>query len=199
MEFPEHYTYNESAKEAHQKWRPRKRQSKDFVECIGRIHAVPRSSDDKYFLRMLLHHQRGSTSFSDLRTVEGVEHDTYKSAANALGLLSDDLEIVYALQDTYDFGSSAKLRSLFAILLNYSEISDPRAIFEQFVQLMIEEFQDEKKYGYVSDEDRRNRCLIELDDLLQDMGSSMAQFPDLPQPSQAHDSLAETHAFRRER
>ena len=112
MEFPEHYTYNESAKEAHQKWRPRKRQSKDFVECIGRIHAVPRSSDDKYFLRMLLHHQRGSMSFSDLRTVEGVEHDTYKSAANALGLLSDDLEIVYALQDTYDFGSSAKLRSL---------------------------------------------------------------------------------------
>jgi hypothetical protein len=199
MQFPEHYTYNESAKEDHKKWRPRKNRSKEFVECIGRIHTVPRSSDDKYFLRMLLHHQKGPTSFTDLRTVDGTVHDTYKSAARALGLLSDDQEIVYALEETWHFGSSDKLRNLFAILLNYSEISDPEAIFEQFINMMMDDFRNKRKYNYISEEDMKNRCLIELDDLLQDMGSSMAQFPVLPQPSQAQDTLAETRAFRRER
>ena len=45
-----------------------------------------------------------------------------------------------------------------------------------------------------------NKCLIEFDDLLQDMGSSMAQFPDLPQPDLSQNIIiTETRAFRRER
>ena len=198
MQFPEHYTYNESAKEDCHKWRPRKNR-KDFVECIGRIYTVPRTTDDKYFLRMLLHHQKGATCFADIRTVDGIVHDTYKSAAGALGLLSDDREIVYAMQETWTFGSAAKLRNLFAILLSYGEISDPAAIFDQFSDMMMDDFRNKKKYTYISEEDVRNKCLVEIDDLLQDMGSSMADHPILPQPNRKHDKLTEMRAFRRER
>ena len=198
MQFPEHYTYNESAKEDCHKWRPRKNR-KDFVECIGRIYTVPRTTDDKYFLRMLLHHQKGATCFADIRTVDGIVHETYKSAAGALGLLSDDREIVYAMQETWTFGSSAKLRNLFAILLSYGEISDPAAIFDQFLDMMMDDFRNKKKYRYISEEDVQNRCLVAIDDLLQDMGSSMADHPVLPQPNHQHDKLTETRAFRRER
>jgi hypothetical protein len=190
MEFPEHYTFNESSK----KWKPRKRKPGDFPDVIGRIHAVPRTSDDKYFLRMLLHHQKGSTSFPDLRTVDGHLYDTYKAAAGALGLLSDDKEIEYAMAETWAFGSSAKLRTLFAILLNFSEISNPGNIFDMFKDNMMDDLRNT-----VSEKERENQFLIKLDDLLQDMGSSMEQFPDLPQPSHAYDSVTETRAFRRER
>ena len=133
---------------------------------IGRIHAVPRTSDDKYFLRMLLHHQKGSTSFEDLRTVDGQLYPTNKAAAGALGLLSDDKEIEYAMGETWTFGSSAKLRSLFAILLNYSEISSPQTIYDMFKDNMMDDLRD-----CLSDKDKENQMLIRLDDLLQDMGS----------------------------
>ena len=83
-----HYTYNESKKE----WKPRKREPGDYPAVIGRIHAVPRTSDDKYFLRMLLYHQKGSTSFEDLRTVNGQLYPTNKAAAGALGLLRGAVE-----------------------------------------------------------------------------------------------------------
>ena len=100
---------------------------------------MPRTSDDKYFLRMLLHHQKGSTSFEDLRTVDGQLYPTNKAAAGALGLLSDDKEIEYAMGETWTFGSSAKLRSLFAILLNYSEISSPQPIYDMFKANMMDD------------------------------------------------------------
>ena len=75
---------------------------------------------------MLLHHVKGATCHQDVRTIDEVVYDTYKAAAAALGLLSDDKEIDYAMRETWDFGSSQKLRSIFALLLNFSEISKPK-------------------------------------------------------------------------
>ena len=193
MQFPEHYTYNETKK----KWKPRVHDS-EFPSCIGRIHAVPRSSDDKYYLRMLLHHVKGSTSHYDVRTIGDTVYDTYKAAACALGLLTDDKEIEYAMQETWDFGNSGKLRSLFAIVLCYGEITKPKEIFEKFIDDMIADIEYNNP-NIINKNDLINKCLIEIDDLLQDMGSSMAQFPDLPQPDLSQNILSETRAFRRER
>ena len=193
MQFPEHYTYNETKKE----WKPRVHDSQ-FPSCIGRIHAVPRSNDDVYYLRMLLHHVKGAASFSDVRTIDDVVYDTYKAAAGILGLLTDDKEIEYAMQETWDFGNSQKLRSLFAILLNYSEISNPNMIFEKFIDDMMADIEYENP-NIINRNDLINKCLIKLDDLLQDMGSSMAEFPDLPQPDLSQNIISEARAFRRER
>ena len=77
---------------------------------------------------MFLHHVKGATSHDDVKTIAGTVHDTYKAAACSLGLLTDDKEIEYAMQETWDFGSAKKLRGLFAILLNYGEISKPKEI-----------------------------------------------------------------------
>ena len=134
---------------------------------------------------MLLHHKKGATSFQDVRTHESVVYDTYKAAANAMGLLSDDKEIVYAMQETSYFGNSEKLRNLFAIILNFGEVANPKEIFEQFREELTSdiEYEKRKQCSTVSVEDVVNSCLIKLDDILQDMGSSMAQFPDMPQPN----------------
>ena len=194
MQFPEHYTYSETKKE----WKPRVHDS-EFPSCIGRIHAVPRSSDDVYYLRMLLHHVKGSTCHVDVKTIGSTVHDTYKAAASALGLLTDDKEIEYAMQETWDFGSAPKLRGLFTILLNYGEISKPKEIYDKFIDNMLADIEYENP-DITNRNDLINKCLIIFDDLLQDMGSSMAQFPDLPQPDLSQNIIiSETRAFRRER
>ena len=53
-------------------WRRRKKASK----CIGRMYYVPPSAGEKYYLRRLLLEVAGPMSFEDLKTVDGVLHDT---------------------------------------------------------------------------------------------------------------------------
>ena len=53
------------------------------------MYNVNPSEGERYYLRILLCHIRGPTSFIDLRTYNGV---VYKDAATARGLLEDDKE-----------------------------------------------------------------------------------------------------------
>lgn len=59
--------------------------------AIGRMYAVNISDVERYYLRILLLHKRGATSFTDLRTVDGLTATTFKEAARLLGLLDDDV------------------------------------------------------------------------------------------------------------
>ncbi len=47
---------------------------------------------ERYYLQMLLNCVKGATSYEHLRTVDGKEHDTFKDACIAMGLLVDDNE-----------------------------------------------------------------------------------------------------------
>ena len=199
LDFPEKYVFNQGKKS----WAPRKRQPahENAVPCIGRLNAVMRSSDDRYYLRMLLHHQKGCKSFEDVRTVQGHNGDepfaTYKEAAQALGLLSDDNEIRYALNEAWHAGTNpAKIRSLFAIQLKHGEISGPLDILTEFQEELFGDMAHEMGEDH---EGLENAKLIRLDDLLQDMGSSLSEFPELPQPDFSLVPVVETRAFTRER
>ncbi len=57
------------------------------------------TSDEHYYLRMLLNYVKGATSYEHLRTVDGREHDTFKDACIAMGLLEDDNEWDQALEE----------------------------------------------------------------------------------------------------
>ena len=52
-------------------------------KIIGRMYTVHPRDQDKYYLWLLLLHVKGATSFENLRTVNGVLHDDFKSAAIA--------------------------------------------------------------------------------------------------------------------
>ena len=199
LEFPEKFVFNHSTK----MWKARANidaidNGDEKVSCIGRLNAVTRSSDDRYYLRMLLHHQKGCKTFEDIRTVQDQIHDTYKAAAFALGLLMDDNEHVYALDEAWHSGKSAeRLRNLFAIQLVHCEISNPVAIYDAFKDFLFDDIMHD-----MGDAELTAHAEIvglgRLDDILQDMGSSLAEFPDLPQPDIGQIPLEETRAFRRE-
>jgi hypothetical protein len=67
--------------------------------AIGHMYYAHPTSDERYYLRMLLNCVKGATSYEHLRTVDGTKHDTFKDACIAMGLLEDDNEWHQALEE----------------------------------------------------------------------------------------------------
>ncbi|XP_024156320.1 ATP-dependent DNA helicase PIF2-like [Rosa chinensis] len=72
-EFPERFRWIGK----HKTWEERQTNQK----VIGRIYTVSPSEGEKFYLRVLLNHVRGPTSYEDLRTVDGISQPTFKKAA----------------------------------------------------------------------------------------------------------------------
>ncbi len=68
------------------RWAPRQR----GAEAVGRMYFVPTTSEERFYLRLLLTVRSGATSFENLRTVDGIHHPTFQATCGALGLLQDD-------------------------------------------------------------------------------------------------------------
>lgn len=59
-------------------WKPRKK-GKDRI--IARMYAVSLKDEERFYLRLLLLHVRGATSYECLRTFNNIEYPTFKKAA----------------------------------------------------------------------------------------------------------------------
>ncbi|XP_076922617.1 uncharacterized protein LOC143584446 [Bidens hawaiensis] len=94
------------------------------TNTIGRLAFIHPSSGESFFLRMLLNHQTGCKSFADVRTVDGVIYDTYRSACEKLGLLVDDNEWLLALDEAKAWATPKELRALFAHILLHCEVAN---------------------------------------------------------------------------
>ncbi|CAN6685077.1 unnamed protein product [Malus baccata var. baccata] len=94
MEIPSHYRWIQ----AQRKWSKRMNRNK----VIGRIYAVSPAKGEKFYLRILLNHVRGPTFFTNLRTVNGVLHPTFKQAAEQRGLLERDDTLDRTFRDLTD-------------------------------------------------------------------------------------------------
>ncbi|KAH9148209.1 hypothetical protein AeRB84_008363, partial [Aphanomyces euteiches] len=80
---------------------------------IGRMLTVSPRSGDCFYMRMLLCYRRGPTSHEDLRTVNGVVHPKFKSAALALGFLENDEEWLTCMREATETATPYELRTLF--------------------------------------------------------------------------------------
>ncbi|GJT72009.1 DNA helicase PIF1, ATP-dependent [Tanacetum coccineum] len=89
-EIPQHYVWHAQ----HKIWRPRKQK-----KCIGRIVYSSPTSEERYYLRMLLNVVRGAQSFEKLMTVNKQTYATFKAACFAYGLLNDDKEWSHAIAE----------------------------------------------------------------------------------------------------
>lgn len=85
--------------------------------ALGRVYTIHPNYSECFYLRILLHHIRGPTSFDYLRIINGVAQPTYQAACQALGLLENDDHWDDTLRDATVSESSATLRDLFAIML----------------------------------------------------------------------------------
>lgn len=104
------------------------------------MYTIHPHQGDVYYLRLMLLHVRGVTSFTDLRTVNGQLCETFKDACSQLNLLEDDAEWRECLGDAVQCQMPFELRILFISLLLFCEPADPLRLFEQFAGHMEEDF-----------------------------------------------------------
>ena len=144
VDVPETYRWDKKEKE----WTKRKR---EIFQTIGRVHSVPHTAGDVFYLRMLLNHEhsRGKESHNDmLKLQSGESCETFKQVCEKLGLLQDDNEWVECLTESMSVQGSPELRRLYVSIVLWSAPSNPRALFDQFWEAMTDDFEktaEEKK------------------------------------------------------
>ncbi|XP_019199145.1 PREDICTED: uncharacterized protein LOC109192894 [Ipomoea nil] len=180
IEMPKKFVWKKDIRE----WHPRK---KGF--SIGRIFYVPPASGEIYYLRCLLNIVRGPKCFQDIRTVNGFEYLTFRDACYAHGLLDDDKEYIDAINEASYWSSAYSLRKLFVVLLTSSSIIRPENVWNQVWQHLSEDAQHYQRRILkqpdlvLTEEEKKNFALIELENLLGHQNKSLKEYPPMPIPS----------------
>ena len=186
-EIPLHYTWNAQ----HRQWRLRRRRV--TRETLARMYVVNPLDRDRFHLRLLLLHRRGSRSFRDIKTVNGMVHATYAAAAVALGLLEDDEAWRACMTESSALDTAYQIRHLYVTILLFCHPTDPAVLYRRFEVNMMEDFN--RRFQNV---DRaRAACLKAIGDLLRARGKSLDDFglpnpdDDLLEPDQADPMFGE--------
>jgi hypothetical protein len=82
-EFPEYAVWNPTLK----KWKKRKQRTQ-----VGRIISAHPAEGERYYLRVLLNHVAGATSYENLRTFDGVVYPTFREPNDVRGIWNKHLE-----------------------------------------------------------------------------------------------------------
>ncbi|XP_064619488.1 uncharacterized protein LOC135482932 [Lineus longissimus] len=186
VETPQYYTWNSQMKQ----WNRRKRGAVHpqypgvfKSKCIGCVYTINPKQMECFYLRILLHHVRGPTSYATLLTVNGTTYASYRNACLAHGLIEDDLHLQRALQEACESQSPSQLRQLFTVILVNCEPGNPLSLWQQFRDQLAEDFIH--KTG--DQEDSHNQCLQEIEKQLLSMpGSTTLDKYGLPIPSVQH-------------
>ena len=176
-EFPEHYVWNRSTYE----WQRRQRGGNAIM---GRMYNVSPRQPERYYLRLLLLRVRGATSYEYLRTVDGILYPTFQSACRALGLLESDAQWNNCLNEAAQYKTPYMLRQLYAIILHFSEPSDPHQLWLNHRDNLSEDYlfrianeanipvadltEEQKIEAY-------NNCLLDINELLETQGSRLPE------------------------
>ena len=122
IEIPHHYVFNNRGK----RWVKRQRGGD---RIISRMYSVSPADPEKFFLRMLLLHVPGATSYDNLKTVSGEVASTFREACIQMHLLADDTEYDEALTEASQFQMPKQLRSMFATICAYCQLSNPMQLW----------------------------------------------------------------------
>ncbi|XP_074373466.1 uncharacterized protein LOC141713790 [Apium graveolens] len=178
-QFPQYFTWKGDV--CH--WKIRERGT-----VFRRLSDVHASSGETFFLRMILMHIKGATSFRDLRTVNGIVYNTYKEACDALGLLNDDRKCHITMSENVVHVMLYQLRQLFVFILSNNQVADPLKLWNEHWKALSDDvlYSRRKSTGNInlqlSESDIQNITLTEIEKLFNDVGKSLKDFTILPVP-----------------
>nr|XP_043611582.1 uncharacterized protein LOC122583223 [Erigeron canadensis] len=168
-DFPKHFTWNASTN----RWNPQQRTNSSMR---GRLVSANPAEGDRYYLRLLLSHVSGPTSFDDLYTANGVLHTTFRKSALSLELIETDNNLSDCLAEASLFQIPyGALRRLFATILIFCEPGDVRNLWDDHYESFLE---DHRQLCH-NDERVKNMVLTDIKVFLQSMGENLEDF-DLP-------------------
>lgn len=135
-EFPEHYRWIKSQK----RWVPRKIKRLQ----IGRLIYASPGEGERYYLRVLLNHVRGPTSFEAIRTVRGEKQPSFRTACDLLGLVETDKSLDDAMTEATTFKMPVALRRQFATIIVFCEYTDISGLWDRHFKAMSEDYVHDK-------------------------------------------------------
>jgi cobalamin biosynthesis Co2+ chelatase CbiK len=101
--------------------------------------ASPREGE-RFFLRLLLLHVRGPTSYEELRSVDGELLPSFREACIRRHLLADDNVWEATLREAAAFQMPRQLRQMFATICAHGAPSNPLALYNAFKAALCEDF-----------------------------------------------------------
>ena len=104
------------------------------------MYSVSMKDSERYFLRVLLLHVAGATSFDNLLTVEEKLYPTFHEAAKARGLTTDENVWDTTLVDAACAAMPRQLRELFAYICIFGGSSDLSNLWIKHKENLIEDF-----------------------------------------------------------
>lgn len=111
-EIPEHYTWDGRRGV----WLPRRQVSK-MIGCMAEV-SLREDNVELFYLRLLLKHATGATSYEDLRTVDGnVVCETFRAACEARHLIENVDEYQRCLAEAAQMMFPGQLRRLFVLIV----------------------------------------------------------------------------------
>uniref|UniRef100_A0A453CJP2 ATP-dependent DNA helicase n=1 Tax=Aegilops tauschii subsp. strangulata TaxID=200361 RepID=A0A453CJP2_AEGTS len=150
---------------------------------IGRIVSAHPAEGERYYLRVLLNHVTGATSFQDLRTVNGIVYSTFREAAERRGLIESDNTINECLDEAKVFHMPSSLRRLFATILVFCEPSNVRGLWDRHMEAMTEDYRLTQMCPHAVEQ----MALLDIKNMLESMGKDISSFP-LPEIDESYDA-----------
>jgi hypothetical protein len=124
-----------------------------------------------YYLRILLNHVRGETSYESLRTVRGVLCPTFRDACEKLGLITSDGSLDEAMSKASRFQMPWALRRMFSIIAVFCEYADIRKHWDHFESMAEDYHRNNRDESYVV-----QMVLIHVADIVRSMGKDIKDF-----------------------
>lgn len=150
-------------------WQPSNRHT---IGRMAPLAATPLNSE-LYHLRLLLCNRTDVTSFAALRTVNGVEHPTYKAACASLNLIENEEEMTLLMDELVQEQFPSTLRTTFATLLSNCHPLDPRHLWEHYKQHLAEDYlremPEDAELAY-------QLALQDISNLLDEFGQTLEDF-----------------------
>jgi len=157
---------------------------------------------EKFYLRLLLLHVKGATSFEDVRTFNGRVCETFKDACEERALLKDDQEWRHTLTEAAAHQTGDQLLNLFGQILVFCNPSNPNQLWEDFKNHFAENVYHQLKSLYSetqSEEEIKskavNMALIKLKEMLQEKSKSLGDYG-LPIPDECRVEMVEKYFMR---
>jgi hypothetical protein len=137
---------------------------------------------ERYYLRVLLNHVAGATSFECLRTVNGKLLPTFRKAVERRGLIEEDNTLDESLAETTGWMMPYALRMLFATILVFYE-PNMFGLWEKYKEAMSEDYWRNNQSTFMVEQ----MVLIDIQKLLQSMQKDIKMYP-LPDIDDTYDA-----------
>ena len=154
----------------------------NYSTTLNRIYTVHPSTQELYYLRMLLLHVKGPRSLDEVKTANNKTFPTFRQCCVELGLLECDQMWKLTMQEAAETKAPGAMRQMFVTLLLYCEVSDPLSLWNEFKIDLCEDFlhklSDKSKDKTIAE----NQALSDISFRLQRCGNKKMSDVNLPQP-----------------